>query len=85
MKEITELEALQNFASSIGLTVHEYTHEDKRRNSTFCVYDGELIVSGKMDYNECNHFFLGWMKAMKQLKKQHHENNNNQQQINPVI
>ena len=31
MKTQTEHELLQNFANSLGLTVHVYTHEDKRK------------------------------------------------------
>ena len=63
MKTKTEHELLQNFADTLGLTVHVYRHEDKRRNNQFCVYKGGTSVSGLMDYNECNHFFLGWFAA----------------------
>lgn len=69
MKTETEHESLQNFADTLGLTVHVYRHEDKRRNDLFCVYKGGTSVSGKMDYEQCNHFFMGWMNAAKQLNK----------------
>ena len=58
-----EHELLQNFADTLGLAVHVYEHEDKRRNNKFFVYKDGTRVSGKMDYNECNHFFLGWFAA----------------------
>ena len=63
MKTKKEHELLQNFADTLGLTVHVYRHEDKRRNNQFCVYKGGTSVSGEMNYNECNHFFLGWFAA----------------------
>ena len=69
MKTQTEYELLQNFADTLGLTVHVYRHEDKRRNNQFCVYHNGTSVSGAMDYDQCNHFFIGWMNAAKQLNK----------------
>lgn len=65
MKTKTEQqhELLQYFANTLGLTVHVYRHEDKRKNNQFCVYKDSTSVSGLMDYNECNHFFLGWFAA----------------------
>ena len=69
MKTQTEHELLQNFADSLGLTVHEYRYEDKRKNIKFYVTDNGTSVSGKMDYEQCNHFFMGWMNAAKQLNK----------------
>ena len=69
MKTQSEYEALKNFADTLGLTVHVYRYEDKRRNNQFCVYHNGTSVSGKMDYDQCNHFFMGWMNAAKQLNK----------------
>lgn len=63
METKTEHELLQNFADTLGLMVHVCYHEDKRRNNKFCVYKDGTSVSGEMNYNECNHFFLGWLAA----------------------
>ena len=63
METKTKHELLQNFANKLGLIVHIIRHEDKRRNNKFCVYKDGTSVSGEMDYNECNHFFLGWFAA----------------------
>lgn len=65
----TEHELLQNFAEKLGLKVHVYRYEDKRRNNHFCVYNCGTRVSGKMNYNECNHFFLVWLAAINNLNK----------------
>lgn len=57
--------ALQNSANELGLKVHTYYFEDKRKNPMFCVYSGTLSISGKMDYLQTNMFLHGFRQAIK--------------------
>jgi hypothetical protein len=66
---MTELEALQN-ACDNGLVVREYFTHDKRK--TIKMYYATLngnSISPVLDYENLNHFILGFNKAVK-LKTQ---------------
>lgn len=65
----TELDALQNAANNIGLTIHECFNQDKRKTIKhyFATLDN-LSVSPKLSYSELNMFLLGWIKST-QLQK----------------
>jgi hypothetical protein len=68
-KTMTELEALQN-ACDNGLVVREYFTHDKRK--TIKMYYATLngnSISPVLDYENLNHFILGFNKAVK-LKTQ---------------
>ena len=69
---ITELEALQNAADDLNLTVYEKITNDKRRTvKTYFANNGDETVSPVLDYEQLNHFLLGWRKCLKQLNKKH--------------
>ena len=64
MKQISELEALQNAANEIGLTVYEKFTQDKRQTvKRYFAQRGKETVSPVLDYEQLNHFLLGWIKA----------------------
>lgn len=71
-----ELEALQNFANSINrlmpeakpLQVVEYPQQDKRKTiNKFFLSQDKIIVSGVLDYEQMNHFLLGYLRAVKTI------------------
>jgi hypothetical protein len=66
--EITELEALQNHVNNIrfkGLTLHEAVQQDKRTTKKYYLSIGQYSISPKLDYDQMNHFLLGFGKALK--------------------
>ena len=68
-----ELQALQNFCTSINfnLTVYEYMEFDKRKSITkyYLRYKDGASISPKLDYNQMNHFLLGFMRCKKLLQE----------------
>lgn len=68
MKQITELEALQNAANTAGLTIHERYQPDKRKKTKmYFANKGDETVSPVLDYEQLNHFLLGWIRCSQQL------------------
>jgi hypothetical protein len=67
---MSEIEALQNFAERLNLTVHMKHMQDKRRtvNKYFASYKG-ISVSPPLDYEQLNHFFMGWNNCQKATLK----------------
>ena len=66
----TELEALQNAASVCGLQIHEKTQDDKRRTvRRYFAQQGHGTVSPVLDYEQMNHFLLGWIRCQQQSKQ----------------
>lgn len=62
----TEIEALQNAANNIGLTIHPYWREDKRKTiPLYFASRGMETVSPVLPYKELNAFLLGWIKSTK--------------------
>lgn len=61
---ITEIQALQNAANSIGLTIEEKYQEDRRKTVKmyFAIKDNKSI-SPSLDYDNMNHFLLGYRKS----------------------
>lgn len=63
---MTEIQALQNAADSIGLTIHEKATDDKRKTvKHYFAQDESETVSPVLDYDQMNHFLLGWIKCLK--------------------
>jgi hypothetical protein len=63
---MTELQALQNAANCIGLTIHEKHPEDKRKTvKKYFAQRGIETVSPVLDYENLNHFLFGWIMANK--------------------
>ena len=59
-------ELLQNAANDLNLIIHLYIdYSDKRKKPSFCVYSGNLSISGKMDYQQTNMYLLGFRNAIK--------------------
>lgn len=66
MNTITELEALQNAANVIGLQVKEYIQNDKRKSiKKYFLLNDIGTVSPVLDYENMNHFILGWINCKK--------------------
>lgn len=65
MNQLTELQALQNAANHVNLTIHEEFTQDKRRKikKYFACDSNNRSVSGAWDYTRLNHFLLGWIKC----------------------
>jgi hypothetical protein len=74
METLTELQALQNAANLFNGIVHQVCQDDKRRTTKkyFLVVgfikSGEpLDISPVLDYDQMNHFILGYRAALTQL------------------
>lgn len=68
---MTELEALTNAANSysIHLRVFEAYQQDKRKNTKkYFLQYGNLTISPTLDFENMNHFILGFNKAMNIFK-----------------
>jgi hypothetical protein len=67
MKNLKQLEALQNAATISGLIVKERYNEDKRKTvpKFFFVDEFGNGVSPIMDYDVANHFILGWNNCIR--------------------
>jgi len=68
MESITEIQALQNAANRINLNIKERLQEDKRKKVKlyFAMRCGET-VSPNLDYDQMNHFLLGWIKCIERI------------------
>lgn len=69
METITEIQALQNAANLIGLTIYEKFNQDKRK--TVKLYFAQLekkTISPVLDYDNMNNFLLGFIKCVKLYK-----------------
>lgn len=70
METITEIQALQNAANLIGLTIYEKFTQDKRK--TVKLYFAQLekqTISPVLDYDNMNHFLLGFINCAELYKK----------------
>lgn len=61
-----QTEALQNFATTLGLTVHIRYFEDKRKQPKYFLCLNYISISPLLDYNSLNNFMLGFSRC-KQL------------------
>jgi len=69
METITEIQALQNAANLIGLTIYEKFTQDKRK--TVKLYFAQLekqTISPVLNYDNMNHFLLGFINCAKLYK-----------------
>lgn len=70
---ISEINGLQNFVNNIGLdglSIHEKPTQDKRRTVKYYFLQiGNNTVSPCLDYENMNHFLLGFSKAAKMFSK----------------
>ena len=68
---MTELEALTNATHGTGLTVHEkYSPDKRRRTKLYYVTRNETCISPVIDYDQMNHFILGYRKALQLITGQ---------------
>jgi hypothetical protein len=62
----TEIQSLQNAADDLGLIIHEKLTQDKRKTvKKYFAQNGKETVSPVLDYEQLNHFLVGWRKAKK--------------------
>jgi hypothetical protein len=68
---MTEQEALQNFATNLGMEVRERHTKDARTKTKkyYLVQTDDLCVSPVLDYENLNHFMLGWHNCLKYTLK----------------
>lgn len=66
---MNEIQALQNAADDLGIIIHEQPQEDKRRSikKYFATLNGVGISPSAIDYDQMNHFLLGWRNAVKYI------------------
>ena len=65
----TELESLQNFGDKLGMVIHEQFKEDKRKTiKTYFATLNNISISPMLDYEQLNHFLLGWYNSLKQME-----------------
>jgi hypothetical protein len=70
MEAITEIQALQNAANLIGLTIYEKFNQDKRiKVKLYFAQLEKQTVSPVLDYDNMNHFLLGFINCAKLYKK----------------
>lgn len=62
METITEKQALQNFATNLGLIVYEYYFQDKRKSNKYFLSANGISVSPVFDYENLNSFMIGWSR-----------------------
>ncbi len=67
----TELQALQNAADGLGLTIHEKPfYEDKRKTiKKYFAKKRNETVSPVLDYEQLNHFLSGWRTCQKHYNR----------------
>ena len=70
MEAQTEFQSLQNFASTLNLTVHKFYPEDCRKKVQYFLCKDSVSISPKLDFMGLQHFMLGYMASNKQLKNQ---------------
>ena len=63
MNTIAELQALQNATTGLNLTVHEWFPYDKRKKVSYFLQRGSETVSPVLNYDQMNHFLLGYRKC----------------------
>ncbi|MFZ4799603.1 MAG: hypothetical protein ACOYMA_19060 [Bacteroidia bacterium] len=63
MESQSEFQSLQNFASTLNLTVHKFYPNDSRKKMQWFLSSNGMSVSPKMDYNGMNAFMLGYRAA----------------------
>lgn len=70
MNALSERQALQNAANDLKLTVFLKIQEDKRKTiNKFFATSGKETVSPVLDYEQMNHFLLGWRNAIKHINQ----------------
>lgn len=70
MEAITEIQALQNAANDFSLTIHLRTVFDKRKTTKkYFANRGNETVSPNLDYENMNHFLLGWRNCVMSINK----------------
>lgn len=63
---MTEINALQNAANEINLVIVEKYEQDKRKSvKKYFANLGAKTVSPILNYEQMNHFLLGWINAIK--------------------
>lgn len=68
---MTEIEALQNAANKVRLDIYEKWNQDKRKTvKQYFAQRRSETVSPTLDYEQMNHFLLGWIRATEQINKQ---------------
>lgn len=69
MKNYSEINGLQNFVNNInlnGLSIHEKFTQDKRKTVKYYFLNiGNETISPCLDYENMNHFLLGFSRAKK--------------------
>lgn len=66
MKQIEALQNAVNYANLPGLSVHEKYFEDKRKTTKkYYLNFNNGTISPVLDYENINHFILGFSKAKK--------------------
>jgi hypothetical protein len=69
MEAITEIQALQNAANLIGLTIYEKFNQDKRiKVKLYFAQLEKQTISPALDYDNMNHFLLGFIKCSELYK-----------------
>jgi hypothetical protein len=66
-RKMDEIQALQNFADKLNMKVRNQFVDDKRRTikKYFLVRADGLCISPVLDYENLNHFMLGWNNCLK--------------------
>ncbi len=68
MEAITEIQALQNAANSVNLIIIEHYTQDKRKTGKkYFAQRGSQTISPVLDYENMNHFLLGWIKCVEHI------------------
>lgn len=65
---MSQIIALQNAARNLNLTIKVYLYEDKRKNIKYvALLDNTKSISPALDYENMNHFLLGYSRCMNLL------------------
>jgi hypothetical protein len=64
---VAKKESLQNAANSIGGVVHIIEYMDNRKASKYCMTIDGTNIGPTLDYDNMNHFLLGYNAAKKHI------------------
>jgi hypothetical protein len=61
-----EIQALQNFGDNLNIKIQEYNNMDKRKTiKKYIALINGMSISPQLDYEQMNHFLLGYSRALK--------------------
>jgi hypothetical protein len=65
---MSQIISLQNAATGLNIAIKVYLYEDKRKNIKYvAMLNNTISISPPLDYENMNHFLLGYSRCMNLL------------------